>query len=356
MEKIRGFFSKIYQFLKRHKWSALLVLLAIITAGFFLWDSFTAKSDFSLGDLNLRPKKETKVRAPLSGRMVTEEQAKRKPMAVVIENSPDARPQSGLNQASLIFETFAEGGITRFLVIFQEEDVAEIGPVRSARNYFVEWAKSYNALFAHVGGSSDALALIKKLNVLDLNQFAFGSYFWRDSKRYAPHNVYTTTEKLIAAANSKNYPTTDENIAAFSFKDDLKAEERPVASSFTVAFNASFAPTYTYNPTENNYVRSMSGVTQTDRNTKETIKAKNVIVCFSDFSYGKTSTGEQSTKIRTTGTGNAIFFIDGLKTTGTWKRSSDSTITRFYDTEGAEVKLNAGTTWVEFAPSGTAVK
>lgn len=356
MEKIRGVFSRIYKFLKRHKWSALLVFLALLVAGFFIWDIFSAKTDFNIEYFKPGLKKETKVRAPISGRMVTEEQAKRKPIAVVIENSPEARPQSGLNKASLVFETFAEGGITRFLVIFQEEDVAEIGPVRSARNYFVEWAKSYDAIFTHVGGSSDAIALISRLRVLDLNQFHFGSYFWRDRNRAAPHNVYTTTDKIRAAAKTKNYANTDDNIPSFNFKDDPKPEERPATSGFTVNFNAGFAVTYTYNPTENNYLRSMRGIAQTDRNSKEQIKAKNVIVCFSDFSYGKTSTGEQSTKIRTTGIGNAVFYIDGARTAGTWKRPSDSAITRFYDDNGNEIKLNAGTTWVEFAPVGTLVK
>jgi hypothetical protein len=113
----------------------------------------------------LKPKKIELYRAPLSGRMVEKEKTTRKPIAVVVENHPDARPQSGLNDAALVFETFAEGGITRFLAVFQENDVANIGPVRSARPYFVEWATSLKALFAHVGGNIDALDLISSKKV-----------------------------------------------------------------------------------------------------------------------------------------------------------------------------------------------
>jgi len=287
--------------------------------------------------------------------MVEKEKTTRKPMAVVIENHPDARPQSGLNQASLVYETFAEGGITRFLAIFQEEDVAELGPVRSARTYFVDWALSHAALFAHVGGNIDALDMITRYKVLDLNQFAFGSYFWRDPKRYAPHNVYTTTDKLREAAKSKNYATEDSNISSYQFKDDVSQEERPVDFSFVVNFNPNFAVTWAYAKKDNQFLRSILGQKQIDRVTGKQLEAKNVVVMFTGFSYGTTRLGEQKTNIVTTGSGNAVFYIDGKKTAGTWKRSGQSSPTRFYDSSGAEIKLNAGTTWIEVAPAGTTI-
>lgn len=347
-------FKRFVNFIKKHKWSSLVVLIAILVASVIIWDSFSANSNFNPTDITIKKKqKEEKVRAPISGRLIDEERAKRKPIAVVIENHPDSRPQSGLNQASMIIETFAEGGITRFLAFFQEEDVAEIGPVRSARPYFVDWAHSYNALFAHVGGNSDALSMIQTLKVLDLNQFNFGNYFWRDSKRAAPHNVYSTTEKLLAAAKSKKYPTTDENIPAFSFKDDAKPEERPADFTFRVNFNANFAVSYYYSKTENIFLRSIAGAKHTDR-AGEQIKAKNVVVGFSDFAPGTSTAGEQMTKIRTTGSGKAIFYVDGNKSEGTWKRDNGK-IMRFYTTAGEELKLNGGTTWVEFVPTGTVV-
>jgi hypothetical protein len=106
----------------------------------------------------------------------------------------------------------------------------------------------------------------------------------------------------------------------------------------------------------NDFGRSILKVVQTDQNSGKPVRAKNVIVMFSDFSYGTTRIGEQSTKIRTTGTGSAVFFIDGAKTTGTWKRGDARNVTRFYGADGAEIKLNAGLTWISVAPSGTAVQ
>lgn len=354
--KIKTFFKKIWGFIRRHKWSMAFIVIALAIGGFFLWDSFSAGSFNPIGDLNLRPKKVEKFQAPLSGRWVTEkERTTRKPMAVVIENHPDARPQSGLNKAALVYETFAEGGITRWLALFQEEDVSEIGPVRSARTYFVDWALSHVALFAHVGGNIDALDMISKYKVLDLNQFSLGNYFWRDEKRYAPHNVYTTTDKLREAARSKGYSIEDSNISGYSFKDEAKEEERPEPFSFVVNFNSNFAVTWAYDKKSNQFSRSMASQKQTDRVTGEQLVAKNVIVMFSSFSYGTTRIGEQKTNIVTTGSGEAIFYIDGKKQTGTWKRAGQNTPTRFYDSAGAEIKLNSGTTWIEVAPTGTAV-
>lgn len=356
MRKVKEFFFRIGRFIKRHKSSTILITLAVLIGGFFIWDSLSARNPI-VPDITIKQKpKEEKVRAPISGRYTNKERAARKPMAVVIENHPDSRPQSGINKASLIYETFAEGGITRWLAIFQEEDVTEIGPVRSARNYFVEWALGFNSLFAHVGGSSDALDLIAKYKALDLNQFSLGSYFWRDNKRYSPHNVYTTTDKLREAAKSKNYAIEDTSIPSFQFKDDPKESDRPDALSFVVNFNPNFAVTWTYDKKNNQFLRSMLGKKQVDRVTGEQFVAKNVIVEFSDFSYGTTRAGEQSTKIRTTGTGKAIFYVDGKKTIGTWKRTGQSSAPKFFDDAGKEVVLNGGTTWVEVVPTGTIVQ
>lgn len=357
MQKIKDGFVKFWGFIRKHKWSVSLVIMAFLVGGFFVWDSLTAGTFSPNGEITLKPKKEEKFRAPLSGVLVEKERTERKPIAVMVENHPDARPQSGLNQAALVYETFAEGGITRFLAIFQENDVLEIGPVRSARPYYVNWAESYKAIYAHVGGNIDALDLIGKIkNFYDINQFAFGNYFWRATKKYAPHNVYTTTGKLIEAAKSKGYPVTDNAISAYSFKDDEEEGKRPVDFSFLVNFNSTFAVTWTYQAKTNEFIRFMQGKVQTDSVTKEQIKAKNVIIMFSDFSYGTTRLGEQATKIRTTGSGNAIFYIDGAKTTGIWKRTEGANPTRFYAVDGTEIILNAGTTWIEVAPTGTAVQ
>lgn len=344
---------KVLRFLKRHWLAEVLILVGLLVAGFVLWDNFSASTTNPMMG-KLKPKKVTTMADPISGVQESGDVFGHRVAAIVIENSTDARPQSGLNKADLVYETFAEGGITRFLTLWHSQDYKEIGPVRSARPYFVDWAASYRALFVHVGGSLDGLARISSSTVYDLNQFYNGSYFWRDNARYAPHNVYTTLAKVFEAAKSHNYPTTQTDIQAYKFKKDAESKARPVAFSFTVRFNATYPATWTYSPTDNYFYRSSLSVPLKDRVSGEQIKAKNILIGFSDFAYGLNADGIQKVDIRTTGSGAAIIYIDGVKTAGTWERSGNNII-RFYDTAGKEVKLNPGTSWVEFAPSGTLV-
>lgn len=329
-------------------------MTALIVGGFFIWDSFVAESPFIDMSIIIPEKKPTTVAAPLSGRQITTEQAGKRPIAVVVENHPDARPQAGLNNADLVFETTAEGGITRFLAIFQSSEPAKIGPVRSARSYFVEWAQSYGALFAHVGGSKEAIALINKIDIYDLNQYYFGSYFWRDTTRWAPHNVYTTLAKLRDAANTKKFPTTSDTTKSYKFKDDAEESLRPASQKFTVYFNASFSPTYTYSKATNSYLRSINGVKQTDANTKKQVEAKNVVVAFSNLTT-QIIRGTGYTMIDTTDSGIAYFYIDGVKTVGKWSRSAGEQI-KFYDADNKPVEFNVGTTWIDFVAKGASVK
>lgn len=352
--KIKNFFSRVGTFIKKHKWSLLLVTTALGVGGFFVWDSFTASTPIVDMSIIIPEKKPVTVAAPLSGRQISENQAQKRPIAIVVENHPDARPQSGLNDADIVFETTAEGGITRFLAIFHSSEPKQIGPVRSARSYFVEWADSFDALFAHVGGSQEALDLIKKIKIDDLNQFYFGSYYWRDKSRYAPHNVYTTFEKLRAAAATKKFKTDGASITPYKFKDDVALESRPVASKFKVNFNANFAPTYTYNPTTNSYDRSILGVAQKDANTGAVVSAKNVVVAFSNLTT-QIIRGNGYTMIDTIDKGTAFFYIDGVKTTGTWSRAAGESI-RFYGADGQPVEFNVGTTWIDFVAKGTLVQ
>ncbi len=348
MRRIKKVFGKFWQFLKKHKWSVLLVLTALAVGGFFIWDSYTATVDFDPSiDVPERP-----VFAPLSGLKIDQKTLKRRPLAVMVDNHPGARPQSGLNEADLVYEAVAEGGITRFVAVYHSREAEEIGPVRSARSYYVEWANSHGALYAHVGGSREAMNIIGGLGEFSLNEFAFENYFRRDPLRWSPHNVYTSVEKLRRAAESAGYSLEGEP-EAYLFKKDLKEELRPEEQTFTINFDPGYAPSYTYDPDCNCYFRSVQGVEQTDRLTRERFVAKNVIVVFSDFG-SRIIRSNAYTTIETTGSGTARIYQDGRMVSGTWRREPQKPI-RFYDDEGEEIKLNRGTTWIGVVPQGAAV-
>jgi len=343
-------FRKIKGFLNRHRISAIIILVSILTAIGITWFMLARNMSFVAPELKLNPPKETRVEAPLTGELVEPAVAEKRVLAVVIENHPDARPQSGYNDADIVYETLAEGGITRTLALFQSKESKEIGPVRSARDYFIEWLSEFNGVFAHVGGSFTALATISRDKIPDLNQFANGSYYWRSNDRYAPHNVYTTTEKLYAAAKSQNLATTGAP-APFNFKDGASEADRPQAQVVTVDFSGPlFQVVYTYDPKTNTYLRAVSGVAAKDKVTGVQIAPKNVIVMNTSIIPYKNAAGEQAVRIDTA-SGEGVLFQDGKATVISWSKASRSARTVYRDANGVEIKLNRGQTWIEVAPS-----
>lgn len=357
MNKLKNFFQKLKKVLK-NKYFLLIAAVLIIVGGVIIYTDLSKPIEKSaeVKKAEKQPVPEDKrVPSKLMGIKVDPADLNKKIEAVVIENHPDARPQSGLDKASIVYETLAEGGITRFLVLFQENEASEIGPVRSARIYFLDWVLEYDALFAHVGGNIAALDQIGPLKIQDLNQFFNSNYFWRDNSRYAPHNVYTTTDKLRTAGEKANYSATS-NFAGLAFKDDKKVDLRPQTAKFTVNFSGGgFDPTYTYDRNNNVWLRSQVGVPFKEKKSGTQIAPKNVVVEFTGFSFGKSRDGAQLTTIHTIGSGRALFYIDGEQVEGTWSKADRSSKTVFKDTAGNEIKLNPGQTWIEVVPSGNAV-
>ncbi|HEU5121373.1 MAG TPA: DUF3048 domain-containing protein, partial [Candidatus Saccharimonadales bacterium] len=202
--------------------------------------------------------------SPLTGEKVADAAATKMAVtAIMIENSPDARPQSGVKQAGVIYEAIAEGGITRFLTLHQQDKPQIIGPVRSLRMYYVDWLAPYNASVAHVGGSFYSLQEIRSGKYRDIDQFFNGTSYWRASDRYAPHNVYTSFEKLDALNAAKGYTTSE--FTGWP-RIDGKPAETPNASSVTINFGSvAFNTSYAYDKVSNRYNRSVGGAPHLDR-------------------------------------------------------------------------------------------
>lgn len=300
------------------------------------------------------PPKPTTIASPLTGVQVAPEQAEQPVVASIIENHPDARPQSGLGAAGVVYEALAEGGITRFLALYLESRPKEIGPVRSIRTYFVSWTLEYNATLAHVGGNIDALDMIGPNNVKDMNQFYNANYFYRSSDRYAPHNAYTTGDKLKAFMDAKKY-----NKPA-SFTPNARQKDTPAATpthpAITINYSsASYQVKYTYVAATNNYARVLAGRPHIDRNNNQQVMVKNVVVQYMPTTYGKTRIGELATRMATPGSGKAVVFRDGVAIEGTWGKASHTSRTKFLDAAGKEIPLNAGNTWYSIVPVGNIV-
>lgn len=289
--------------------------------------------------------------SPLTGALVSDEAATRQAVTgIMIENSPDARPQSGLKDSGVVFEAIAEGGITRFLVLYQEQKPQLVGPVRSVRAYYVDWVAAFNASVAHVGGSAAALKEVRNGNYRDIDQFFNSSTYWRATDRYAPHNVYTSFEKIDALNAKKGYTTSA--FTGFTRKDST-ASATPNATTINVTVSsAAYNSTYTYNATTNTYDRFLGGKPHTDRESGQI--SPRVVVAMRVTQSTVMEDGYRES-INAVGTGTAYIFQDGTVQEVTWRKPSKTAQITFTDVEGKDVELARGQTWITAVPNGKAI-
>jgi len=262
--------------------------------------------------------------------------------AVMIENSTDARPQSGIDQAGVVFEAVAEGGITRFLTLFQDSEPTYVGPVRSVRPYYIQWLMGFDAAVAHVGGSGEALQNLKDWNAKDLDQFHNPGPYHRISSRYAPHNMYTSIPALRQLEAQKGFGKA--NYTGFERKKEAPSKT-PNATSIDFAISgAAFNAHFDYDAASNSYKRSEGGqphMVVDEAGAQKQLSPKVVI----SLIMPKGNNGIYST-YNTIGSGEAVIFQDGVATAGTWHKSNRETNFTFTDASGAALKLDPGQTWL----------
>ncbi len=294
-----------------------------------------------------QPAPQPKYYAPLTGEPIKDPAAATRPVtAIMIENSPAARPQSGLGQAEIVYEAIAEGGITRFLALYQQHKPSLVGPVRSVRMYFVDWLAPYNASIFHVGGSLYALREIRNGHYRDLDQFFYSNSYWRSNQRYAPHNVYTNFKRIDALNKAKGYRHSK---PAPFLRADTTASQQPTAQSIDITISsAAYNSHYDYNAKTNLYRRSQGGQPHTDTLSGQ-ITARVVIVMKTDM-HPVMQDGIRE-DYRTTGSGKAWVFQDGMVYPVTWHKKDRQHQLSFTDKHGKPFALARGTTWISVIPN-----
>lgn len=276
-------------------------------------------------------------------------------VAVMIDNHPDARPQWGVGAARVVYEAPVEGGLTRWLALYSAADtVAEVGPIRSARPYFIDWASEYRALYLHSGGSPEALDILKqnKSDATDVNEFWNGQYFWRESKAQAPHNLFTNHERWqgFITTRSTILPRFTE---PWQFAPSSTAVLSPYAlTRVSIPFGSGNVVEWRYNFSLNLWERYVDGAPVIDPAQNAPVAAVTVVVQFTDV---KTIDEEGRKEIITVGSGNAMVFSEGKMLKGRWNKAVGGR-TRFYIAPGEEMVFARGTIWVEVAPSGAVLQ
>jgi hypothetical protein len=272
-----------------------------------------------------------------------------RPIAVMIDNEKPAWPHSGLQDAYMIYEMIIEGGETRMMALFKNQTTDKIGPIRSARHYFVHYAMENNAIFAHFGWSPKAQTTIQTYNVNNINGI-YDTYFWRVGGGY--HNAFSSIEKIKQMANSKKYldSANDKPIYKYSV-DEINLEQGIKISGLKIKYSELHNVSYKYDENEKIFYRSMRGIVDKDRETGKQYYAKNIIIMYvKNYNLPDIETkGRQ--ELENIGTGKGYYITDGKYINITWKKESAKSRTLWLDSNNEEIILNDGITYVQLAPS-----
>lgn len=273
-------------------------------------------------------------------------------VGVMIDNHLEARPQAGLGRARIVYEVPVEGGLTRYFAIFNAADaVAKVGPVRSARSYFLDWISEYgNSSYWHCGGSPDALALIKQNKIFDVNQFFYDPYFWRSTDRDAPHNIYTSSAKwreLIAGTTH-----TEREWDGWQFSDSFPSATSTLASQLQINYIKNYVVAWNYDQASGSYLKMLNGNPVTEE-SGAAISASTVLV---QEVFTNVLDEEGRLEVTTIGSGKARLLRDGKMIRGTWKKTDRTSRTKFYDDQSNELPFKPGTIWVEVVPQNTGME
>ncbi|MGM0365460.1 MAG: DUF3048 domain-containing protein [Actinomycetota bacterium] len=289
----------------------------------------------------------------LSGLQLSDGINDSRPLAIMVENSPDSRPQSSLSLADVVIEIVDEGGVTRYIALYSSHDAEVLGPVRSARQYYAEVARGFDPIYVFWGTYPEGYKIIENmgLDVLSVlgdqsgeSSITAQASHWRDETRAAPHNGYMSTLQLKEDAQRLDYSLQGEQ-SPFKFKLDAPVSERGNIGEVTVDFSyEQYRADYTYDEDKNTYLKFMAGTPHMDRETNEQLEANNVVVMLTDIVGSGNEAGHMIA--RTTNGGNAFFFMDGNVIEGTWNRTSVSDPFEFKDKQGNDILFNRGNTWI----------
>lgn len=283
---------------------------------------------------------------PLTGLPMAKEKEDMRPFAVMVENEKSARPQSGLDKADVVYEILTEGGITRFLTVYLGEDAEEIGPVRSARHYFIDFAMEYEAIYVHYGGSPQAYSDLKKYDKIDNIDGIYDSVtFWRDKTRKPPHNAYTSAHNIMKTAQKRGYLGTLK-IEGWDFLEGKSNDLGPIRE-FVLEYYRNYRVKYAYDENKRAYLRYINDEPHVDRRTGNPIAVKNIIVQFMDT---RVIDAEGRLEIKTAGSGTGYYISDGNYARIRWEKASRFAKTRYTTEDGRELRLNPGNTWIQIMP------
>lgn len=327
------------------KRKTLLSLLLIMTLALVACSNDSGGNGVPEAEDPPASQEEAKAISPLRGQEVDEAVARQRPFAIMLDNHPDARPQSGLAQADWIYEFKVEGTFTRHLAIFQEELPDYVGPVRSARPYFVQTAAGHEAIYTHWGGSEAGLAEIPKLGIDNLDALQLeGAGFKRDKNfgKSAPHNGYTTKEDLVKMAEDKGYDL-ELDLQSLAFYDQEEEVPGQEVEKISCNFFTPYTTSFEYDQADKTYRVYRQDVQVEDESSGEKILPANVLVLYAPSRV----TGPKDTlSMENIGQGQGVIFQAGQAQEITWEKATATSAASYKGEDGQEIKFVPGQTWI----------
>jgi hypothetical protein len=289
---------------------------------------------------------------PLTGLYISEKVATRRPIGVMINNLKKALPQSGISQADIIYETLVEGGICRLFAIYQDFNATKIGPIRSARHYYLDFAFDHDAIYAHYGRSPQADLAFSNWNSPNIDGLSYldDIMCFVDPNRTKPHNRYTSYSGLIAAINSTGYRTDIKINNKFNFSDkDYRPKNGTKSIKVTLPFSHYQTSWFEYNDKDKLYYRFQFNDTHIDKETGEQLKYKNVIIQYANI-WVIPNDSEGRLDMNLISKGNGLYVTNGVYIPITWEKTSHYNPTKYYLEDGTKLKINKGKTWISVFP------
>lgn len=275
-----------------------------------------------------------------------------RPIAVMIDNHKSALPQAGLNDAYIVYEMIVEGGETRLMPIFKGKNLEKIGPIRSSRHYYLDYALENDAIYVHYGWSPQAQSDISKLRVNNVNGLVQSSSdFWRVKDKYAPHNAVSSTSNILKIAEGNGYSATSDKKSVLNYvTEDVNLDSEQVANKFSIKYSDYNTVSYTYNNETKRYLRYSRNIKQVDWDTNEDVTTKNIIITF----VRNTTLNDGENKGRQTldniGTREGYYITNGKAIKIKCEKKSRAEQTVYKDLQGNEIQVNDGNTFIQICP------
>ena len=330
----------------------ILIILILLSGGFMAYKIIEGKKNSITQEVSETNNDEDILTAELQEKKIQIYNGTQRPIAVMIDNHNQAWPQAGLNKAYMVYEIIVVGGETRLMALFKGVTVDKIGPVRSSRHYFLDYAMENDAIYAHYGWSPQAESDIKKYSINNLNGITEStSTFWRVKDKAAPHNAVTSTDAILKAAKSKGYKTTSNQKSILNYvTDEVKLEEGISANSVTIPHSTLQKVKYEYDAENKVYKRYARNKAQTDWDTGNSITTKNIIITFCDNYTLTDSENKGRQGLKNIGTFDGYYITNGKAIKIKCTKTARDKQTKYEDLEGNEIKVNDGNTWVNICP------